>query len=134
MQISYSYSNGTRVVDGKTVMEFDESSKLSIETGSFSELAKLTEIDSVETMEYVLDCDDESLERIINAIGKEAFINRILRVSKLRRVALLPMPTDSETTGTNVKWKNRRLLILRKRKYRLMRLWIAYQKNYCAWI
>ncbi|HIE6469563.1 TPA: hypothetical protein ACXJTA_000852 [Proteus mirabilis] len=68
-------------------MEFDESSKLSIETGSFAELAKLTEIDSVETMEYVLDCDDESLERIINAIGKEAFINRVLRVSNLRRVA-----------------------------------------------
>lgn len=87
MQISYSYSNGTRVVDGKTVMEFDESSKLSIETGSFTELAKLTEIDSAEAMEYVLDCDDESLERIINAIGKKVFINRILRVSKLRRVA-----------------------------------------------
>ena len=87
MQISYSYSNGTRVVDGKTVMEFDESSKLSIETGSFSELAKLTEIDSVEAMEYVLDCDDESLERTINAIGKEAFISRILRISKLRRAA-----------------------------------------------
>ncbi|TBL28127.1 hypothetical protein EYY80_39905, partial [Klebsiella oxytoca] len=79
MQISYSHSNGTRVVDGKTVMDFDDSSKLSIETGSFSELAKLTEIDSVEAMEYVLDCDDESLERIINAIGKEAFISRILR-------------------------------------------------------
>ncbi|MEN7485949.1 hypothetical protein [Proteus mirabilis] len=87
MQISYSYSNGTRVVDGKTVMEFDESSKLSIETDSFAELAKLTEIDSVEAMEYVLDCDDESLEGIINAIGKEAFISRILRISKLRRVA-----------------------------------------------
>lgn len=87
MQISYSYSNGTRVIHGKTVMEFDESSKLSIEAGSFAELAKLTEIDSVEVMEYVLDCDDESLERTINAIGKEAFINRILRVSKLRRVA-----------------------------------------------
>lgn len=87
MQISYSYSNGTRVIHDKTVMEFDESSKLSIETGSFSELAKLTEIDPVEAMEYVLDCDDESLERIINAIGKEAFINRILRVSNLRRAA-----------------------------------------------
>lgn len=87
MQISYSYSNGTRVVDGKTVMEFDDNSKLSVEAGSFAKLAKLTEIDSVEVMEYVLDCDDESLERIINAIGKEAFINRILRVSKLRRVA-----------------------------------------------
>lgn len=86
-KISFSYSNGTRVVDGKTVMEFDESSKLSIETGSFAELVKLTEIDPVEAMEYVLDCDDESLERIINAIGKEAFINRILRVSNLRRVA-----------------------------------------------
>ncbi|WPD00344.1 hypothetical protein [Proteus terrae] len=86
-KISFSYSNGTRVIHDKTVMEFDESSKLSIETGSFSELAKLTEIDPVEAMEYALDCDDESLERIINAIGKEAFINRILRVSKLRRVA-----------------------------------------------
>ncbi len=87
MRISYSYSNGTRVIHDKTVMEFDESSKLSIETGSFSELAKLTEIDSIEAMEYVLDCDDESLERIINAIGKEVFISRVLRVSKLRRVA-----------------------------------------------
>lgn len=87
MKISYSYSNGTRVIHDKTVMEFDESSKLSIEIGSFSELAKLTEIDSVEAMEYVLDCDDESLERTINAIGKEAFISRILRISKLRRAA-----------------------------------------------
>lgn len=88
MKISFKNAQGVRVnTDGKTVMEFDESSKLSIETGSFSELARLTEIDSIEAMEYVLDCDDESLERIINAIGKEAFINRILRVSKLRRVA-----------------------------------------------
>ena len=54
MQISYSYSNGTRVVDGKTVMEFDESSKLSIETGSFTELAKLTEIDSAEARKSLL--------------------------------------------------------------------------------
>ncbi|WIF73779.1 hypothetical protein QN092_07880 [Proteus vulgaris] len=87
MKISFSYSNGTRVIHDKTVMEFDESSKLSIETGSFAELAKLTEINSIEAMEYVLDCDDESLERTIDAIGKEAFINRILRVSKLRMVA-----------------------------------------------
>lgn len=86
-KISFSYSNGTRVIHDKTVIEFDESSRLSIEAGSFAELAKLTEIDSIEAMEYVLDCDDESLERIINVIGKEAFINRILRVSKLRRVA-----------------------------------------------
>ncbi|WP_220683177.1 hypothetical protein [Pseudomonas aeruginosa] len=68
-------------------MEFDESSNLSIDAISLPELAKLTDIDPVEAMEYALDCDDESLERIINAIGKEAFINRILRVSKLRRVA-----------------------------------------------
>lgn len=88
MQIAFKNAQGMRVnTDDKTVMEFDDSSKLSIETGSFSELAKVTEIDSIEAMEYVLDCDDESLERIINAIGKEAFINRILRVSKLRRVA-----------------------------------------------
>lgn len=88
MQIAFKNAQGVRVnTDGKTVMEFDESSKLSIETGSFAELAKLTEINSIEAMEYVLDCDDESLERTINAIGKEAFINRLLRVSKLRRVA-----------------------------------------------
>ncbi|MDF7175566.1 hypothetical protein NFF93_10570 [Proteus mirabilis] len=73
--------------DGKVVIDFDDVSQVQIETGSFSELAKLTEIDPVEAMEYVLDCDDESLERIINAIGKEAFINRILRVSNPRRVA-----------------------------------------------
>lgn len=47
MKISYSYSNGIRVVDGKTVMEFDDNSQLSIEAGSFDELAKLTEIDPV---------------------------------------------------------------------------------------
>lgn len=88
MQIAFNNAQGMRVnTDGQTVMEFDESSKFSIETGSFAELAKVTEIDPVEAMEYALDCDDESLERIINAIGKEAFINRILRVSKLRRVA-----------------------------------------------
>lgn len=87
-KISFTNAQGVSVnTDGKTVMEFDESSKLSIETGSFAELAKLTEIDPVEAMEYVLDCDDESLKRTINAIGKEAFINRLLRVSKLRRVA-----------------------------------------------
>ncbi|MGO2105100.1 MAG: hypothetical protein ACTH3P_06785 [Proteus vulgaris] len=88
MQITFRYSYGMRVnSDGKVVIDFDDVSQVQIETGSFSELAKLTEIDSIEAMEYVLDCDDESLERIINAIGKEAFINRILRVSKLRRVA-----------------------------------------------
>jgi hypothetical protein len=88
MQIAFRYSYGMRVnSDGKVVIDFDDVSQVQIETGSFSELAKLTEIDPVEAMEYVLDCDDESLERIINAIGKEAFINRILRVSKLRRVA-----------------------------------------------
>ncbi|UPK82805.1 hypothetical protein LW139_08990 [Proteus vulgaris] len=88
MQIAFRYSYGMRVnSDGKVVIDFDDVSQVQIETGSFAELAKLTEIDSVEAMEYVLDCDDESLERIINAIGKEAFINRILRVSKLRRVA-----------------------------------------------
>ena len=88
MQIAFKNAQGMRVnTDGKTVMEFDESSKFSIETGCFAELAKLTEIDPIEVMEYVLDCDDESLERTINAIGKEVFINRVLRVSKLRRVA-----------------------------------------------
>ncbi|MBB6722236.1 hypothetical protein NFG07_15575 [Proteus mirabilis] len=88
MKIAFRYSYGMRVnSDGKVVIDFDDVSQVQIETGSFSELAKLTEIDPVEAMEYVLDCDDESLERIINAIGKEAFINRILRVSNPRRVA-----------------------------------------------
>lgn len=87
MKISFSYSNGTRAIHDKTVMEFDDNSQLSIETGSFAELAKLTEIDPVEALQWIMQFDKEEIDRIVNAIGKEAFINRILRVSKLRRVA-----------------------------------------------
>ncbi len=84
MQISYSYSNGTRVIDGKTVMEFDESSKLSIETGSFSELAKLTEIDPVEALQWIMQFDKEEFDRIVNEASKDAPISKL---ALLRRVA-----------------------------------------------
>ena len=88
MQITFKNAQGMCVnTSGQTVMEFDDSSQLSIKTGSFDALAKLTDIDPIEAMEYALDCDDEELERIINAIGKDAFINRVLHVTKLRRVA-----------------------------------------------
>ena len=84
MQISYSYSNGTRVVDGKTVMEFDESSKLSIEAGSFSELAKLTEIDPVEALQWVMQFDKEEIDRIVNETRKDVPVSKM---AMLRRVA-----------------------------------------------
>ncbi|NBN86788.1 hypothetical protein [Proteus sp. G2300] len=84
MQISYSYSNGTRVVDGKTVMEFDENSKLSIETGSFSELAKLTEIDPVEALQWIMQFDKKEFDRIVNEASKDAPISKL---ALLRRVA-----------------------------------------------
>lgn len=84
MQISYSYSNGTRVVGGKTVMEFDESSKLSIETGSFSELAKLTEIDPVEALQWIMQFDKEEIDRIVREASKDADISKL---ALLRRVA-----------------------------------------------
>ncbi|MCI9779101.1 hypothetical protein JNG77_14015 [Proteus mirabilis] len=84
MQISYSHSNGTRVVDGKTVMEFDESSKLSIETGSFSELAKLTEIDPLEALQWIMQFDKEEFDRIVNEASKDAPVSKM---NLLRRVA-----------------------------------------------
>lgn len=84
MKISYSYSNGTRVVDGKTVIEFDESSKLSIETGSFSELAKLTEIDPVEALQWIMQFDKEEIDRIVNEASKYAPVSKM---NLLRRVA-----------------------------------------------
>lgn len=84
MQISYSYSNGTRVIHDKTVMEFDESSKLSIETGSFSELAKLTEIDPVEALQWIMQFDKEEFDRIVNEASKDAPISKL---ALLRRVA-----------------------------------------------
>ncbi|QKJ47967.1 hypothetical protein G9394_03450 [Proteus vulgaris] len=84
MQISYSYSNGTRVIDGKTVMEFDESSKLSIEAGSFSELAKLTEIDPVEALQWIMQFDKEEFDRIVSEASKDV---PIYKLALLRRVA-----------------------------------------------
>ncbi len=84
MQISYTYSNGTRVMDGKTVMEFDENSQLSIETGSFSELAKLTEIDPVEALQWIMQFDKEEFDRIVNEASKDAPISKL---ALLRRVA-----------------------------------------------
>lgn len=77
MQISYSYSNGTRVIHDKTVMEFDESSKLSIETGSFSELAKLTEIDPVEALQWIMQFDKEEIDRIVSEAIKDASISKL---------------------------------------------------------
>ncbi|MBI6512067.1 hypothetical protein KC821_14625 [Proteus vulgaris] len=84
MQISYSYSNGTRVMHDKTVMEFDESSKLSIETGSFSELAKLTEIDPVEALQWIMQFDKEEFDRIVSEASKDAPVSKL---ALLRRVA-----------------------------------------------
>lgn len=84
MQISYSHSNGTRVVDGKTVMEFDESSKLSIDAGSFSELAKLTEIDPVEALQWIMQFDKEEIDRIVNEVRKDVPVSKM---AMLRRVA-----------------------------------------------
>ncbi|HID7796396.1 TPA: hypothetical protein ACXIBN_003280 [Proteus mirabilis] len=71
-------------MDGKTVMEFDESSKLSIETGSFSELAKLTEIDPVEALQWIMQFDKEEIDRIVNEASKDT---PIFKLALLRRVA-----------------------------------------------
>lgn len=84
MRISYSYSNGTRVIHDKTVMEFDESSNLSIETGSFSELAKLTEIDPVEALQWIMQFDKEEIDRIVREASKDVDISKL---ALLRRVA-----------------------------------------------
>lgn len=84
MRISYNYSNGTRVVDGKTVMEFDESSKLNIETGGFAELAKLTEIDPVEALQWIMQFDKEEFDRIVSEASKDVPVSKL---ALLRRVA-----------------------------------------------
>ncbi len=85
MKISFKNAQGMRVnTDGKTVMEFDDSSKLSIETGSFSELAKLTEIDPVETLQWIMQFDKEEIDRIVNEASKDAPVSKM---SLLRRVA-----------------------------------------------
>lgn len=65
-------------------MEFDESSKLSIETGSFAELAKLTEIDPVEALQWIMQFDKEEFDRIVNEATKGAPISKL---ALLRRVA-----------------------------------------------
>lgn len=83
-KISFSYSNGTRVIHDKTVMEFDESSKLSIEAGSFAELAKLTEIDPVEALQWIMQFDKEEIDRIVSEASKDASISKL---DLLRRVA-----------------------------------------------
>lgn len=85
MQIAFKNAQGMRVnADGKTVMEFDESSKLSIETGSFSELAKLTEIDPVEALQWIMQFDKEEFDRIVSEATKGVPISKL---SPLRRVA-----------------------------------------------
>ncbi|WP_249294139.1 hypothetical protein [Proteus mirabilis] len=65
-------------------MEFDDSSKLSIETGSFSELAKLTEIDPVEALQWIMQFDKEEIDRIVNEATKGVPISKL---ALLRRVA-----------------------------------------------
>ncbi len=84
MQIAFIYSNGTRVMHDKTVMEFDESSQLSVETGSFSELAKLTEIDPVEALQWIMQFDKEEFDRIVSEASKDVDISKL---ALLRRVA-----------------------------------------------
>ncbi|EPG3346863.1 hypothetical protein [Proteus mirabilis] len=65
-------------------MEFDESSKLSIETGSFTELAKLTEIAPVEALQWIMQFDKEEIDRIVNEASKDAPVSKM---NLLRRVA-----------------------------------------------
>ncbi|SUB99896.1 hypothetical protein [Proteus penneri] len=85
MQIAFKNAQGMRVnTDDKTVMEFDDSSKLSIETGSFSELAKVTEIDPVEALQWIMQFDKEEIDRIVNEASKYAPVSKM---NLLRRVA-----------------------------------------------
>lgn len=85
MQIAFRYSYGMRVnSDGKVVIDFDDVSQVQIETGSFSELAKLTEIDPVEALQWIMQFDKEEIDRIVREANKGAPISKI---SLLRRVA-----------------------------------------------
>ncbi|MEQ5240000.1 hypothetical protein [Proteus terrae] len=84
MKISFSYSNGTRVIHDKTVIEFDESSRLNIETGSFAELAKLTEVDPVEALQWIMQFDKEEVDRIVNEASKDVPVSKM---ALLRRAA-----------------------------------------------
>ncbi|MGA6364902.1 hypothetical protein [Proteus penneri] len=65
-------------------MEFDESSKLNIETGGFAELAKLTEIDPVEALQWIMQFDKEEFDRIVSEASKDVPVSKL---ALLRRVA-----------------------------------------------
>lgn len=85
MQIAFRYSYGMRVnSDGKVVIDFDDVSQVQIEIGSFSELAKLTEIDPVEALQWIMQFDKEEIDRIVNEASKDATISKL---ALLRRVA-----------------------------------------------
>ncbi|HEK0789133.1 TPA: hypothetical protein SMP78_003351 [Proteus mirabilis] len=85
MQIAFRYSYGMRVnSDGKVVIDFDDISQVQIETGSFAELAKLTEIDPVEALQWIMQFDKEGIDRIVNEASKNSPISKL---ALLRRVA-----------------------------------------------
>ncbi|MEQ4988006.1 hypothetical protein ABN080_11115 [Proteus sp. fly-1089] len=85
MQIAFKNAQGMRVnTNDKTVMEFDDSSKLSIETGSFSELAKVTEIDPVEALQWIMQFDKEEIDRIVNEASKDAPVSKMNLLRGLR--------------------------------------------------
>ncbi len=85
MQIAFRYSYGMRVnSDGKVVIDFDDVSQVQIETGSFAELAKLTDIDPVEALQWIMQFDKEEIDRIVSEASKDAPISKL---AMLRRVA-----------------------------------------------
>ncbi|MBG3131913.1 hypothetical protein I4674_19325 [Proteus mirabilis] len=85
MKIAFRYSYGMRVnSDGKVVIDFDDVSQVQIETGSFSELAKLTEIDPVEALQWIMQFDKEEIDRIVREASKDAPVSKL---ALLRRVA-----------------------------------------------
>lgn len=85
MQIAFKYSYGMRVnSDGKVVIDFDDVSQVQIETGSFAELAKLTEIDPVEALQWIMQFDKEEFDRIVSEASKDAPVTKL---ALLRRVA-----------------------------------------------
>ncbi|SUC14450.1 Uncharacterised protein [Proteus vulgaris] len=85
MQIAFRYSYGMRVnSDGKVVIDFDDVSQVQIETGSFAELAKLTEIDPVEALQWIMQFDKEEIDRIVSEASKDAPVSKL---ALLRRVA-----------------------------------------------
>lgn len=78
MQIAFRCSYGMRVnSDGKVVIDFDDVSQVQIETGGFSELAKLTEIDPVEALQWIMQFDKEEIDRIVNEASKDAPISKL---------------------------------------------------------